>query len=87
MTMSNALDDRVQQMCAIWSEVLGITVTAEDDFFALGGDSLSAVEIQVRAEERLGLDVEFQDFFTASTPPLLLAAGRAIPAVGDRAVG
>lgn len=38
----------------VWSEVLGRPVTAADDFFALGGNSLHAVQIVSRTEEITG---------------------------------
>ncbi len=71
--MSDVANDRVLQMCAIWSEVLGTPVEPEDDFFAVGGDSLSAMKIEVMVEKKLGLSIGFRSFFDAATPRALVA--------------
>ncbi|NEE35558.1 amino acid adenylation domain-containing protein, partial [Streptomyces sp. SID7982] len=42
-------------LCAVWAEVLGLArVGVEDDFFALGGDSISSLKIVSRARTALG---------------------------------
>jgi acyl carrier protein len=41
-------------IAGVWSEVLGRSVTTTDDFFALGGNSLHAVQIVSRTEEMTG---------------------------------
>ncbi|MEU1805438.1 non-ribosomal peptide synthase/polyketide synthase [Streptomyces sp. NPDC019937] len=52
----------------IWSEVLGVDpVGAEDDFFALGGDSVRSLLIASRAGEAFGLDLTPRDIMTAHT--------------------
>jgi amino acid adenylation domain-containing protein len=44
-----------QWLADIWSDVLALDrVGADDDFFALGGDSLAAAEIVAQVEERTG---------------------------------
>ena len=40
---------RVQRITAIWEAELGVPVTAEDDFFDLGGDSLLALAVARQA--------------------------------------
>jgi acyl-coenzyme A synthetase/AMP-(fatty) acid ligase/thioesterase domain-containing protein/acyl carrier protein len=46
-----------REVAAIWAEVLGLDqVGVEDDFFALGGDSLRAARVFAEVEVRLGLD-------------------------------
>jgi len=51
-----------------WCEVLGIDhVEDDDDFYALGGDSLGAVRI-CRKLRRRGIDLSLADFFVNSTP-------------------
>ncbi|BBM85843.1 non-ribosomal peptide synthetase [Candidatus Uabimicrobium amorphum] len=48
-----------ESLCSIWQEVLGIEkVGIEDDFFALGGHSLSAVTLMVKIRQLLGIDEE-----------------------------
>ncbi|MFB6595228.1 amino acid adenylation domain-containing protein, partial [Streptomyces diastaticus] len=42
-------------LCAVWAEVLGLArVGVEDDFFALGGDSISSLKIVSRVRTALG---------------------------------
>ncbi|MFE4588366.1 phosphopantetheine-binding protein [Streptomyces laurentii] len=41
----------------IWQEVLGVPVTDDDDFFALGGQSLAAMEVVAALRRRLGVTV------------------------------
>jgi acyl-coenzyme A synthetase/AMP-(fatty) acid ligase/thioesterase domain-containing protein/acyl carrier protein len=46
-----------RELAAIWAEVLGLErVDADDDFFALGGDSLRAARVFAELESRLGFD-------------------------------
>jgi acyl carrier protein len=46
----------VDQIKAIWQEVLGVKeITAESDFFALGGDSLSAIQLSYKLKTPLGI--------------------------------
>lgn len=43
----------------LWTGVLGVPATsADDDFFALGGDSLRAAQLAARVTERFGVPVE-----------------------------
>ncbi len=50
-----------QTIAAIWQEVLGVAaVAATDDFFALGGHSVLAIQVEARMEE-LGLPVKATD--------------------------
>jgi acyl carrier protein len=41
----------------IWQEVLGVPVADDDDFFALGGQSLAAMEVVAALRRRLGVTV------------------------------
>ncbi|WP_405861035.1 phosphopantetheine-binding protein [Streptomyces sp. NBC_00090] len=41
----------------IWQEVLGVPVQDDDDFFALGGQSLAAMEVVAAVRLRLGITV------------------------------
>jgi amino acid adenylation domain-containing protein len=47
--------DVERMLTSVWADVLGVSVGASDDFFALGGDSLSAAEIVARIEVETGL--------------------------------
>ncbi|KOU18270.1 hypothetical protein ADK52_30750 [Streptomyces sp. WM6372] len=48
----------LELVLAAASEVFAHPARAEDDFFALGGDSIAAVELSVRLEEALDVPVE-----------------------------
>jgi amino acid adenylation domain-containing protein len=55
-------------LAGIWAEVLGAQrVGATDDFFALGGHSLLAMQVVSRAREALGVELQVQSIFGAST--------------------
>ncbi|MDJ0674318.1 MAG: amino acid adenylation domain-containing protein [Calothrix sp. MO_167.B42] len=61
----------------IWAEVLGLeTVHLEDNFFAVGGDSIISLQIVSRAREA-GLDIHPRDIFAA--PVLYQLAALAKP--------
>jgi acyl carrier protein len=46
-----------QAIAEIWRSLFGVSeVTTADDFFELGGNSLTAVKFLARVEERFGLD-------------------------------
>ncbi len=67
-------------VAAIWQEALGIDrIGVHDDFFALGGHSLAAVQIGTKLRARFGVDLALRDFFdlptVASTVRLLAGAG------------
>jgi acyl carrier protein len=49
------------------SAVFDRPVHAEDDFFGLGGDSLSAIELITRLEESLGFSVDDDIVFSADS--------------------
>jgi thioesterase domain-containing protein/acyl carrier protein len=60
----------------LWQEVLQIDrVALEDDFFELGGDSLSAAELVMAVSERFGNEPSLTAFFAA---PTVAAMARAI---------
>jgi amino acid adenylation domain-containing protein len=57
------------QLAAIWTEVLEIDAPAEqDDFFQLGGHSLSAARVLTRIKRRIGVELKLRDLF--ETPRL-----------------
>ncbi|MFI6318918.1 amino acid adenylation domain-containing protein [Nonomuraea sp. NPDC050556] len=60
--------------CEVFASVLGRDrVGAEDDFFALGGDSIIAIAA-VRQAQRAGLAARARDLFTLRTPAALAAS-------------
>ncbi len=57
------------------------SVGADDDFFDLGGDSLSAVDLLATLEARLGQEISAAELLAAPTPALL--APRAVRSAGS----
>ncbi|WP_374405804.1 amino acid adenylation domain-containing protein [Pelagerythrobacter sp.] len=74
-----------ERLAALYAEVLEIDgpIGREDDFFALGGDSLSAVRLMLRVAEEWGHDPGFGALF--ETPDIAGLAARiaAGPAIRD----
>jgi amino acid adenylation domain-containing protein len=68
---SEAVDphlDIESEVAAIWADALELDqVSADDDFFDLGGDSLSAVQILARISKRFNYKVTEGELFTART--------------------
>ncbi|MEO3848392.1 SDR family NAD(P)-dependent oxidoreductase [Streptomyces sp. B8F3] len=59
---------REQAVADVWQEVLGLDrVGVDDDFFALGGHSLAAVQIGTRLKSRLGTELDLRAFFERPT--------------------
>ncbi|WP_280721380.1 non-ribosomal peptide synthetase [Kitasatospora sp. MAA4] len=69
-------------LCEVFAQVLGLPrVGPTDSFFALGGHSLSAARVAVRARTALGLEVSIGDLFQEPTAVGLAARlHRALPA-------
>ncbi|MFB7588631.1 amino acid adenylation domain-containing protein [Streptomyces sp. NPDC056169] len=78
-------DERERALCAIFADVLGVPgIGVDDDFFVLGGDSLTSITVATRARER-GLTLSPRDVFACRTPAALaetaaLTAPSATPA-------
>ncbi|MBW3571047.1 MAG: amino acid adenylation domain-containing protein [Gemmatimonadetes bacterium] len=73
-------------LCGIWARVLGVErVGVRDDFFALGGHSLRAVQIVARLRDALGVDVPLPAIFQAHTVQAL--AAHVERAIGGGAAG
>jgi acyl carrier protein len=55
-------------LAEIWEEVLGTSgIGARHDFFALGGHSLSAIQVLTRVRRRFEVDLPLPDFFEEPT--------------------
>lgn len=81
-------NDAEAAVAAVFAQVLGIDgAGADDDFFELGGDSLSAVEALVGLSERFGVEVSAADLLEAPTPAALAARmEQSAPAAPDALV-
>ncbi|MFJ8934327.1 amino acid adenylation domain-containing protein [Streptomyces sp. NPDC102365] len=67
-------DAREEVLCAAYAEVLGLrSATIDDDFFALGGDSITAIQLLVHAR-RAGLRLSSRDVFRHRTVAALAEA-------------
>ncbi|WP_407562711.1 amino acid adenylation domain-containing protein [Streptomyces sp. 184] len=80
-----------ETLCALFADVLGIgRVGADDDFFALGGDSITSMQLASRAR-REGLVLTPRQVFEQRTPERLAAVAgatrAAIPAAGAEDTG
>ena len=64
-----ALESTLQnQIAAIWCEQLNLaTVAADDHFFLLGGNSITATQVIARLRETLGLELNLRLLFEAPT--------------------
>ncbi|HVR99984.1 MAG TPA: amino acid adenylation domain-containing protein, partial [Thermoanaerobaculia bacterium] len=71
-------------LAAVWSQVLGLDrVGVEDNFFALGGDSILSLRVVALAGER-GLAIALPDLFQHQTLAELAAAIRTTPSEAVR---
>lgn len=59
--------DELDVVLSVAREVIRRPVGPSDNFFALGGSSMAAVEFSLRLEEELGRDVDLLLLFTAET--------------------
>ncbi|MFD0313326.1 type I polyketide synthase [Streptomyces flavalbus] len=71
--------EREQAVAGVWCDILGLErVGVDDDFFALGGHSLAAVQIGTRIKGLLGVELDLRAFFenpTVAHTAALLSAG------------
>lgn len=62
------LDETEERLAAIWARILGLpTVSATDDFFAIGGDSLRAARVFDEVEKLFGKRVPLASLLQAPT--------------------
>jgi acyl carrier protein len=66
------VEDRV---CRIWADVLGVErIGVHDDFFAAGGDSMSAMRVLMRIREAFRIDLSPRTLFETSSVATLAEA-------------
>ncbi|MCV7012892.1 non-ribosomal peptide synthase/polyketide synthase [Mycolicibacterium madagascariense] len=91
-TARDPRDDREALLLQVFCEVLGLSeLGIDDDFFTLGGDSISSIAVSGRAR-KAGLDVTPRDVFRRRTVAALAAAaatvdGPAVATAPDSGVG
>ncbi|MFJ4467369.1 phosphopantetheine-binding protein [Streptomyces sp. NPDC089424] len=72
----------MREISQMWGEYLdGREVGADDDFFALGGNSLTGIKIIDRVARDYGVQLSVRDFYLAQTPARvagLIEKGRAV---------
>jgi acyl carrier protein len=57
-----------REVAGVWCDVLGVhSVGDDDDFFALGANSLLATHVLRIVEERFGSPVDLHDFYAEPT--------------------
>lgn len=78
---SSAPVSLVREISALWGEYLdGREVGADDDFFTLGGNSLTGIKIIDRVSQDYGVELSVRAFYLAQTPARvaeLIEQGRA----------
>ncbi|MFG2004659.1 phosphopantetheine-binding protein [Spirillospora sp. NPDC048911] len=75
------MESSPQEISALWAEFLdGREVGVDDDFFAIGGNSLIGIKIIDRVTRDYGVELSVRDFYLAQTPARvaeLIRRGRA----------
>ncbi|HEX4620996.1 MAG TPA: AMP-binding protein, partial [Myxococcaceae bacterium] len=76
-------DDVEKRVAAVFEKVMQVKrVGVNDDFFALGGDSLSAMTLILRVQEELGTRLRLNAFWRNGTPAGIAALIRGEVSVG-----
>ncbi|WP_460972598.1 amino acid adenylation domain-containing protein, partial [Prescottella soli] len=72
-----------EMLAATFADVLGAErIGVDDDYFALGGNSLSATRVLARVSADLGIRIDVRDFFDAPTVAQLAALVDSLVAAG-----
>ncbi|MFF9088256.1 amino acid adenylation domain-containing protein [Streptomyces sp. NPDC014991] len=80
-------DARERLLCGLFSDLLGVPdVSVDDNFFALGGDSIVSIQLVSRARQA-GLDLTPRDVFQCQTVATLAGAAAQAAAAGGRTAG
>ena len=71
--------DSLEKFCQIIAAVVEVpSVNATDNFFAVGGHSLKAIELVARVREHFGVEIRIKDVFNAVTVADLFETMRAL---------
>lgn len=72
---ASRIDALTHQLIDLWQQVLGTDdIAADDDFFDLGGSSITAIRLAPLMGERLGVEPELTLLFDHPTPRELATA-------------
>jgi acyl carrier protein len=83
--MAEGKETLEEQVAALWQQLLGLErVGVEDDFFRLGGESLSALQILNRVQELYGIELSLREFYDAPTVRGLARQIRASQSAGGQ---
>ncbi|MCE6995222.1 amino acid adenylation domain-containing protein [Saccharothrix sp. S26] len=75
--------DRERLLCEVFADVLGLAEPGvDDDFFTLGGDSITSIAVSSRAR-RLGIGISPRDVFEHRTVAALAAVDTAVDTAAD----
>ncbi|MGV9358466.1 amino acid adenylation domain-containing protein [Streptomyces misionensis] len=78
-------NEREQLLCALFADLLGVAdVAIDDNFFAMGGDSIVSIQLVSRARQA-GLKLTPRDVFQCQTVEALAVVASAADADGDTA--
>lgn len=81
--IGDATESLEQEVADLWQQILGTErVELEDDFFRLGGESLSALQLLNRVQELYDIGLSLREFFDAPTVSGLANQIRAARAAG-----
>ncbi len=70
---SSVEDSRLARLCEIFAEILLLpAVMPQDNFFALGGDSIKLVRLQLMLRAEFGLDLAYGELFRQPWPSAVL---------------
>lgn len=74
-------DEVLKKLFGVYSQLMGMTdLSADDDFFEIGGTSVLAIQIKARADEMFGAEIPLSAFFEVSTPREMAALIREMSA-------
>lgn len=66
------MDSKIQKLLALYKEVMGIDFTEDDNFFVMGGNSVSASKLLMGIYKTFGADIELYYVYEYATPALMM---------------